>query len=268
MLQASDTQTQMRLRMLAVCAGAEGGLDTVIEALLGELARGEDDALRLIERSGLTDFLWGQVNAAYGYKADEPDFEDFAIALFQSAYARALAEDGAAERRGAAGLPPLEEQPSLGGLPSRRCPQRYQDLLKIADDLAARDFRTLMSIDHFELIDRQIIREIVQAMSAQSVSAPEVLGWVRERRQSHWYSDYEDIYQAIGFATEFQQALAEANLTMTSPSEGVQRYVTSLVSGLDQLYRKFIYHMQKAARHPCSLISMHPLRTATRTASS
>jgi hypothetical protein len=94
LMQASDTQTQMRLRMLAACVGAEGGLDTVIEALLSELAAGKDDGLRLIGRSGLTDFLWTQVGQAYGYKSEEPDFEDFAIALFQSAYARALGEDG------------------------------------------------------------------------------------------------------------------------------------------------------------------------------
>lgn len=70
-------------------------------------------------------------------------------------------------------------------------------MLKVAEDLSTRDFRSLMSIDHFEDIDRQIIREIVRAMAAQSVSAPEVLHWVRERRQSHWYPVYEDIYQAI-----------------------------------------------------------------------
>ena len=37
-LQASDTQTMVRMRMLAVCAAAEGGLDMTVEALLGELA--------------------------------------------------------------------------------------------------------------------------------------------------------------------------------------------------------------------------------------
>ncbi|MGO7675445.1 BREX-1 system phosphatase PglZ type A, partial [Rhizobium ruizarguesonis] len=42
LLHTSDTQTQMRLKVLAVCAGAEGGLDTVIEALLGDLAAGKD----------------------------------------------------------------------------------------------------------------------------------------------------------------------------------------------------------------------------------
>jgi uncharacterized protein (TIGR02687 family) len=243
---SSDTQTQMRIRMLAVCAGAEGGLDTVIEALLGELAVGRDDALRLIERSGLTDFLWKQVGQAYGYKPDEPDFEDFAIALFQSAYARVLGEDGALNaeallvfRRWKNNRHWAEAFEALSA--------RYQDLLKIPADLQRRDFRTLVGVDHFEEIDRQIIREIVRAMAAQSVSAPEVLNWVRERRQSHWYPTYADIYQAIGYATEFQQALAETNLGMTSPAEGVQRYVTSWYR-LDQLYRKFIYHMQKSGQ--------------------
>lgn len=243
---SSDTQTQMRIRMLAVCAGAEGGLDTVIEALLGELAADKDDALRLIERSELTDFLWKQVGQAYGYKPDEPDFEDFAIALFQSAYARVLGEDGALNaeallvfRRWKNNRHWAEAFEILSA--------RYQDLLKIPADLQGRDFRTLVGVDHFEEIDRQIIREIVRAMSAQSVSAPEVLNWVRERRQSHWYPTYADIYQAIGYATEFQQALAETNLGMTSPAEGVQRYVTSWYR-LDQLYRKFIYHMQKSGQ--------------------
>ena len=243
---SSDTQTQMRLRMLAVSAGAEGGLDTVIEALLGELAADKDDALRLIERSGLTDFLWKQVGQAYGYKPDEPDFEDFAIALFQSAYARVLGEDGALNaeallvfRRWKNNRHWAEAFETLSA--------RYQDLLKMPVDLSTRDFRTLVGVDHFEEIDRQIIREIVRAMAAQSVSAPEVLNWVRERRQSHWYPTYADIYQAIGYATEFQQALAETNLGMTSPAEGVQRYVTSWYR-LDQLYRKFIYRMQKSGQ--------------------
>ena len=245
LMQASDTQTQMRLRMLAVCAGAEVGLDTVIEALLGDLAVGKDDALRLIERSGLTELFWTQVGQAYGYRSDEPDFEDFAISLFQSAYARALAEDGPLNAEALLVFRRWKNNRHWAGA-FEELSARYQDLLKIPADLLKRDFRALVGIDHFEEIDRQIIRQIVQAMSTQTVSAPEVLTWVRERRQSHWYPKYEDIYQAISFATEFQQAMAEANLGMTSPAEGVKRYVTSWYK-LDQLYRKFIYHMQKSS---------------------
>jgi len=246
LMQASDTQAQMRLKMLAVCAGAEGGLDTVIEALLGELATGKDDALRMIERSGLTEIFWTQVGQAYGYKSDEPDFEDFAITLFQSAYARALGEDGALNAEALLVFRRWKNNRHWAEA-FQELSARYQELLNIPADLQKRDFRSFVGIDYFEEIDRQIIRQVVQAMAAQTVGAPEVLNWVRERRQSHWYSTYEDIYQAIGYATEFQQALAEANLGMTSPAEGVRRYVTNWYR-LDQLYRKFIYHTQKSGQ--------------------
>lgn len=242
----ADTQTLVRLRMLAVCAGAEGGLEPVVEALLGELAAERNDALRLIERCGLTEALWKQIENAYGYKSDKPDFEDFAIELFKSAYHRALGEDGALNAEALLIFRRWKNNRHLAEA-FEPLSARYQDLLKIPEDLARRDFRTMTSVDHFEEIDRHIIRQLVHAMSTQTVSASDVLKWVRERRQSHWYSKYEDIYQAIGFATEFQQALAEANLGMTSAAEGVQRYVSSWFR-LDQLYRKFIFHMQRSGQ--------------------
>ena len=251
LLNAADTQSQVRLRMLAVCAGAEGGLDTVVEALLGELAEGRDDAMRLIERSGLMEVFWKQVGNAYGYQPDEPDFEDFAITLFQSAYLRALGEDGKLNAEALLVFRRWKNNRHWEGA-FETLAARYQGLLKIPEDLSKRDFRSVMAVDHFEEIDRHVIRQLVHAMSTQTVSASEVLKWVRERRQSHWYSAYEDIYQAIGFATEFQQALAEANLGMTSPAEGVKRYVSSWYK-LDQLYRKFIYHMQRSGH--ASLLS-------------
>lgn len=242
----SQTEQDVRRKMLAVCAEADGDLDTVIECLLGELAEERDDALRLIERVGLTGFLWKEIGARYGYTSAEPDFQDFAITLFASAWGRAMGEAAALNaeaaimfRRWSASRRWGEAFEKLSGA--------YQDLLKIRDDLQSRDFRSLMSHDHFEEVDRRIIISIVDGLAKQSLAAGDVLKWVRERRQSHWYQTYKDVYQAIGYATEFQQALAEANLTMTSVSDGVKRYSASWFR-LDQLYRKFIYHMQKSGQ--------------------
>lgn len=245
-LQPADTQTQVRVRMLAVCAGADGGLDTVVEALLGELAEGKSDALRLIERSGLSATLWKQAAQAYGYNADEPDLEDFSITLFQSAYTRALGEEGALNAEALLVFRRWKNNRHWADT-FETLAERYEPLLGIPADLDKRDFRSVVGIDHFEAIDRHIIRQIVQSLSSATAGAAEVLNWVRERRQSHWYGKYEDIYLAIAFATEFQQALAAADLTMTSPAEGVSRYVSSWYR-LDQLYRKFIYHMQKSGQ--------------------
>tara|TARA_R100001039_G_C1851838_1_gene112504 strand:+ start:1947 stop:4442 length:2496 start_codon:yes stop_codon:yes gene_type:complete len=242
----SDTKTDVLRRMLTVCTGAEGALDTVIEALLGELASGRDDALRLMDRAGLAAFFWAQVENAYGYLSDEPDFEDFAITLFQSCYCRALDEDG---KLNAEALLVFRRWKNNrhGAEAFETLSRKYQEILQIPEDLQGREIKPLRAIDHFEEIDRQIIRKLVAEMSSQTVSSGEVLKTVRERRQSHWYPIYRDVYEAIGYATEFQQAMAEATLSMTSPAEGVKRYVSSWFK-IDQLYRKFIYHMQKSGQ--------------------
>ncbi|TNE62526.1 MAG: BREX-1 system phosphatase PglZ type A [Sphingomonadales bacterium] len=244
--QPSDSVTAVQRKMLAVCADADGALDTVIEALLGELAEGRDDALRLIERAGLAPFFWKQLGNAYGYVSDAPDFEDFAISLFQSCYHRGLGEDGTMNSEALLVFRRWKNN-RLGANAFETLSRKYQEKLRIPEDLQERDIKSLRTIDYFEEIDRQIIRLLVAEMSTQTVTSAEVLKTVRERRQSHWYPIYRDVYEAIGCATEFQQALSEAVLGMTSLAEGVKRYVTTWFK-IDQLYRKFIYHMQKSGQ--------------------
>ena len=247
----SDTKTEVIRRMLCVCANAEGSLDTVIEELLGQLAVESDNALRLMERAGLLTFFWKQVENTYGYASNTPDFEDFTISLFQSCYLRALGEES---KLNAEALMVFRRWKNNrhGEEAFANLSVRYQDILKIPKDLKKRELRTLENIDHFEEIDRHIIRTLVQSISDHTTNTVEVLNVVRKRRQSYWYRIYEDIYQAIGYATEFQQSLAEANLGMTSLQDGVKRYVASWYK-LDQLYRKFIHHMQQSGQ--ASLLS-------------
>ena len=83
--------------------------------------------------------------------------------------------------------------------------------------------------------------------AARTVSPAEAQVWVRQRRTAHWYADYRDLYEAISCAAAFQEALAKTQLGMTSLAEGVQRYVKSWFR-IDQLYRKFIWRMQKSGQ--------------------
>ena len=242
----SHSVTDARRNMLAVCAGADGALDTVIEEMLGNLAAGRDDILRLLERANLTAFFWTQVENAYGYRSETPDFEDFAITLFQSAYARALDEEGALNAEALLVFRRWKNNRHWADAVETLA-ARYQDILKIPDELKDRELQTLGSVDHFEAIDRHVIRSLVAAMAGQTMSAADVLKITRARRQSHWYDNYADIYEAIRYATEFQQALAEATLSMSSAAEGVKRYVKSWYR-IDQLYRKFVFHMQRSGQ--------------------
>jgi len=246
LMRGDDTATLLRRRMLAICAGADDGFDPLVEALLAELAEGKEDSLRLIGRVGLTEFLWEQMARIFGYRSDQPSVSDFAITLFKSCYQSAI---GAAPILTADALVFFRRWKNNrnAGEVFSKLSSEYAEVLDIRQDLARRDFRVLVEVDYFEEIDRAIILALVHEVSAQTVAQTDVLNWIRQRRQSHWYGAYRDLYEAIGFAAEFQQAMAQVTLGMTSLAEGVQRYAKSWYR-IDQLYRKFIWHMQKSGQ--------------------
>lgn len=243
-LNPSDQGTDIRRRMLAVSVGAEGGLDTVVETLLGELAEDSDEGIRLLQRANLLDFFWQQMAATYGYSSTEPDLQDFAIALFEAAYKRDLGDDVVLSdealltfrrwknaRQSAAAFETLSA--------------RFYDVLNIEGDLQKRNFRDVMELDQYEKIDAYIITEIVRELSAETVGETEVLRWIKTREQRHWFGRYEHVYRAIGAATELLQSLTSMTLSLSSLQEGVQRYTATWFK-VDQQYRKFIFHLQKS----------------------
>src|SRR5690554_766113 len=241
-----DSDRQLRLKMLAVCAGSEPRMDSVVETLLQQLAEDRDDGIRLIERCGLDGFLWEQLTRFYGYEASDPSLRDFVIELFKSCYA--MGTDGEVKLTGDA-LVFLKRWKD-----SRQFEQGFETLsaecaevLGIEQDLGKRDFRDLVELDYFRLIDQKIISDLVRAVVGRTVTSGDVALWVRQRRQGHWYGEFRHLYEAIEFAARFVQMLGEARLTMDSLSDGVQRYSRSWFQ-LDQLYRKFTYHVRMSGQ--------------------
>jgi len=245
-LRNDDTETIVRIRMLAICAGSDGGLDTVLEALLGELAGGTDEASKLIERVGLTDFLWKQVGLHYGYASTAPSVKDFALTLFKASYHASLGLDPALTadalvffRRWQSNRYATEAFTKLSA--------EISDQIGIASDLKGRESRLLLDADQFEEIDRTLIRALAKAVGARTISPTEAQTWVRQRRTTYWFANYRDLYEAIANAAAFQEALAKTQLGMTSLAEGVRLYASQWFT-IDQLYRKFIYFMKKSGQ--------------------
>ena len=182
----------------------------------------------------------------YGYKSDEPSLRDFSVELFKSCYA--MGTDGQV-RLAADALVFLKRWKD-----SRHFEASFETLsgecaevLAIEQDLAKRDFRELIELDYFRLIDQKIISDLVKAVVSRTVASGQLAIWVRQRRQSHWYRDFRHLYEAVDFASQFMHALGEANLTMDSLAEGVQRYSHAWFR-LDQLYRKFTYHVRMSGQ--------------------
>ena len=241
-----DTPRQVQLKMLAVCTNAEPRGDDIVENLLAELAVEKDDRIKLVQRCALDGFLWDVLARAYGYTSTAPGVRDFTIALFKSCYAMSIGEPSALNTEALVFLKrwkdSVRHQAAFEAL-SQEC----ANILNIEQDLQGRNYRKLAGLDAFELVDRKILSDLVQDVANKTLPAPACVELIRQRRQSHWYANFEHDYEAIQAAALFLQALAKIDLTVGSLSDGIERYSRSWYQ-LDQLYRQFISHARRSGQ--------------------
>lgn len=246
LLTADDSEGLIRLKMLAVCAGGEPRMDGVMESLLQELAEGRDEKPSLIGRCRLDGFLWKQLGRTFGYGSAEPGIRDFALELFKSCYAMGTDGEVRLNNDALVFLKRWKDSRKFeGGFEALS--EECAGVLGIKQDLAKRDFRNLIDLDYFRLIDQKIISDLVREVGSRTVSSGDVSLWVRQRRQGHWYQKYRHLYEAVDYAAQFIYVLGEADLDMGSLAEGVQRY-SRFWYQVDQLYRKFIYHIRQSGQ--------------------
>lgn len=248
MLESGDSSNALRQKMLAVCLGTEPRLDVMLEELLAELAKGIDTRIKLIERSSLSEFLWERMRRAYGYASDQPGLRGFVIELFKTCFfahvepeykARLSAEAQVFIRRWKDSRAHSQSFETL----SNECAA----ILQIDETLQGIDYRALMELDYFELIDQKILSELVRDVVARTVSAQEVEQWVRQRRQGHWFDRFKDVYLTIEQGAQFIQLLDTTQLEMSSLEDGVKKYAQTWFR-LDQRYRKFIHHARESGQ--------------------
>jgi len=259
LLKADDTTGQILLKMSAVCTGNEPRMDAIVEQLLDELSvvsgqwsvENPGEKFKLIQRCKLDAWFWEQMKRNYGYESSEPSIRDFVVKLFKDCYFQNFTVHYP--------LPTGHlSSDALVFLKRWKDSRQFEDgfetlsgecaeVLGIEQDLAKRDFRELIELDYFRLIDQKIISDLVRVVAARTASSGDVAIWVRQRRQGHWYREYCHLYEAVDYAAQFTHALGEAKLAMDSLAEGVQRYSHSWYQ-LDQLYRKFTYHVRMSGQ--------------------
>lgn len=244
LLKGEDTQSAVRLKMVAVCTSSEPRMDVILESLLAELGAGKDDSEKLIQRCELTDFLWGRVQSFYGYTSNEPGVRDFSIELFKSCYA--MGTDGEV-RLNSEALVFLKRWKD-----SRRHHEVFEALseqcegfLAIENDLADRNYQELVDLDYFELIDRKLLSDLVRNVRDRTISPGDCTSLIRNRRQTHWYDNYRHEYEGIEFASRLIRAIEICQISIETFIEGVQRY-TETWQQVDQFYRQFVYHYRSA----------------------
>jgi uncharacterized protein (TIGR02687 family) len=241
-----DTHQQIRLKMLAVCAGAEPRLDVILEQLLAELAVDREDRFKVVQRANLEHFFWAQLARHYGYESDTKTLRDFVISLFKSCYASEVG--GGKALLGTEAViflkrwkDSVKHKATFEAL-SSQC----EEILDISKDLQVRDYSVLQHVDFFRAIDRRIISDLVKAVAARTMSAGVCATYIRSRRQSHWYAEFEHLYEAIEYASSFLHEIDTVALQAGAFDVAITCYCRSWFK-VDQLYRKFIYHRNESS---------------------
>lgn len=246
-IKPEDGQTEIRVKMLAASLGVHADLEKVLEALLGELSKSDDGLetkLGLLDRCGLTPFLWTQIQERFGYKVADPSIADFALELFRSSYSMDLGETSALNTDAQVFFKRWKDSRTSGDA-FEKLSNEFADALDIRKDLERRDFRTLAELDQFEAIDRMLIGALVHEVAQQTVSDSDVERWIRLRRNTHWFSQYAPIYQAVQAASRLFSELSRLSLDIASFDEGVKLYASQWCK-IDQLYRLFVFNADQA----------------------
>lgn len=244
LLKQNDSANMIRLKMTAVCTRAEPRLDTILEQLLESLADGREDKIQLIQRCELEPFLWERAAAAYGYQAETPGLRDFALTLFQASYALGLEEPASLNSDAVVFLKRWKDSVRYQEA-FKTLSTEYAAILDIQQDLEKRDYRQLLDLDYFELIDRKILSDLVREVANRTMSSDTCTRLIHQRRQTVWYAQYAHLYEAIDRGGKFLQMLEQVTLLPRTFTHGLQQY-TQTWFRLDQLYRQFIYHYRQS----------------------
>lgn len=244
-----DTRNTVSVRMLAICARAEtdNRIESVLEILLDELADERQEKISLIQRCNLDQFLWARLKSQFDYESTKPGIKDFAIFLFKKCYQLGM-EEGASSNQEALIFLKRWRDNIHHQTAFNKLAVEYQEVLGIERDLEKREFRKLVEIDFFEVIDKKILSELAHQLLSRTISAGDCANMIWRRRTTHWYGEFEHIYQALYFASQFINELGKADLRVESMADGIRKYQNTWYR-LDQYYRKFIFHT-RADRKP------------------
>ncbi|NLN43209.1 MAG: BREX-1 system phosphatase PglZ type A [Methanosarcina sp.] len=123
--------------------------------------------------------------------------------------------------------------------------------------LDKRDVKTYLEAEAVETFDKALIVHILKSLNSPVDSTEEdfknYLSWIDTRRTKHWFSEYENIYNALEYAVKLFQFAREhydnskaADMLENTRSlyELFKAYAETYYQ-IDYLYRKFYYYYDK-----------------------
>jgi len=243
MIHKDDQSPEIRLKMMAVLAGAAVEVDALLLHFLGNIPQGQllDPVTECFGTAALMEPFWKEVERLFGYNSATPSLRDFAVSLFR----------GANPLDGQVTLHPHTKvflqrwkDSQAHSVSFRQWSHQMESELQIATALGALDDRKSLGVcDTFEIFEKFTLHQLCQSF-ASGASATDLRAVVQSRRASFWAPQHQHGYAALEQAVELRELLASAELTVDSVVGGFNRYVASWWR-IDQAYRRCHWNLRR-----------------------
>lgn len=214
---------------------------------------------RIINNIKLTDRFWGIMADTYGYK-----HSDMLAKLFLSFIFTHLAIKTRADLKNFKEYvndKPNESEVFLNNwlVHSKDSPE-YDSLIKDMLTIKGAELEkqltaiiTKLDVDQYndaeavDVLDKQIIRVILNAVSEGREDFDQYLSWINQRRTKHWFGVYENTFTALESAVNlFSLAKDLANEKLSDMDlKKLFTLYTEKYYGMDYHYRRFYYYLDK-----------------------
>ena len=248
------------LGILAVLSGSSTiDLKEILRGLLVDDSLDEEDKRiwRRIEKYGLVDYFWDIVKRDFKYSFDNPTLKKLFLSFIithidrnttvsPKSYEQYISKkSNECEIFLCGWMDHLKDSASF----DKHCQQllsenRNELEIDLTSLLNKHDVEDYIEAESIDILDKNIIRNIVQELNSGMDNFDRYLNLIDKRKRKHWYPQYKNIYSALENAVklhQFSKELEHDGIKEQSLNELFKGY-TSRYYLMDYYYRKFYYH--------------------------
>jgi uncharacterized protein (TIGR02687 family) len=222
-------------------------LSGILLKLFQDVTASEDDRRGYedeIERYELTESLWNQIRAEFGFDGSAHTVDNLLAHLFRHALQYEMGTaDGPATRRAYTFLDSWRNN-IYYATAFTTLAERFGKELNVRDALRGLPLEALLAMDLFKEVDRQIVRRLINQAASATVSANDGHPQVMDRRSSYWVSrdpggKIRLYYDCLKEFFQFQITTNEL-CELGSASVDIWRLYADKLHKVDGQYRRFL----------------------------
>ena len=245
LLEKTDRESLIRLKMLCVLCACEPEWEKVLYALFTEIQKGKQDKYKAIEKFKLTDFLWQTIEKKYNYKSGKPTIKDFLINLILDNLKRTIPGGNPVLNKDAYLFVNRWKENTKASTLFYEWSTALEAELNIEGIVQKTNVEDLIESDAFSIIDKKIITSLRDNILKNTLANHIVQEWIDKRRVKFFYNDYSQIYWALSYASLLLDEIRKTDLTVKSAETAFGNYEKQGYN-IDRLYRKYIVTSNQA----------------------